>query len=497
VSPPSQSIFEDRRAGVLLHPSSLPGAGGHGSLGAHAFRFIDFLATTAQTVWQILPLGPTHDDGSPYQALSVNAGNPRLIDLESLAAEGWIGAKDTLPAKRGNANHWHARGLRRAREGFAAHAGEADKAALANFIRDQRTWLEDYALFLALKHEHGGVEWSRWPTALRDREQGALADAERRHADIIAQVYFEQFIFFRQWHRVRAYANERGILLFGDMPIFVSYDSVDVWVHRPLFDLDELGRPRVVAGVPPDYFSSTGQRWGNPHYRWDVMAADGFKWWRDRVAMQMQLVDIVRIDHFRGFEAFWEIPAHEETAIRGHWVKGPGEALFDTLLAHYPRLPFVAEDLGIITAEVNALREKYRLPGMKILQFAFDGGSDNPYLPHNHSPLSVVYTGTHDNTTTLGWYDTLPEDQRKTMHDYLGTCTEPMPWPLIRTALTSVARLAIVPMQDVLGLGAEHRMNTPGTSAGNWRWQFSWEQLLEDVPARLLRLTQLCGRARR
>jgi 4-alpha-glucanotransferase len=307
-------------------------------------------------------------------------------------------------------------------------------------------------------------------------------------------VCFEQFVFERQWQTLRAHAHERDLLLFGDMPIFVAHDSVDVWAQRDYFMLDADGQPTVVAGVPPDYFSAQGQRWGNPLYRWKRMQTDGFRWWIARMTTEFRRFDLLRVDHFRGFEACWEIPAADETAVNGRWVKAVGEALFEVLRSHFGTLPLVAEDLGLITPEVLALRDKYELPGMEILQFAFDSGADNPYLPHNHRKMGVVYTGTHDNDTTLGWFENLPAERQLRVVEYLGYPHEPMPWPLVRAALASASQLAIMPMQDILGLGRGQRMNTPGTAEGNWSWRFGWEQLLPDLPERLRRMARMYGR---
>ncbi len=375
-----------RRAGILLHPTSLP----DGDFGPDAFRFIDFMAACGMAVWQMLPLGPTHDDGSPYQCLSVHAGNPRLISLEMLVQSGWLPAESpasdsTEPTD--SAAH-RSSCLTQAYQGFMQRASAEEHAAFKSFL-SQHYWLKDFALYTALHQENAARSWLDWPVLLRDREPQALEEAHQRLADVIEQICFEQFIFFRQWYALKQYANERGILLFGDMPIFVAHDSADVWTHRHYFKLDQTGHPLVVTGVPPDYFSATGQRWGNPHYEWERMQADGFQWWIERITTQFALFDLVRIDHFRGFEACWEIPAQNPTAEGGRWVQVPGDALFGVLQEKFMALPLVAEDLGIITPEVDALREKYHLPGMKILQFAFEGGPTNPYLPHNHKKDSV------------------------------------------------------------------------------------------------------------
>ena len=494
----SPDPFARRRVGILLHPTSLPGPWGNGDLGATAYHFVDFLVASGQSLWQVLPLGPTHDNNSPYQCLSVHAGNPQLISFDALQERNWLDEDELSSGRDTEALTGAAvdRGvlLAKAYQGFCRQADDADRQALQQFITDQQSWLSDYALYQALRQEFNDQEWAQWPTPLRDREPRALQQARGRLQADIDRFCFEQYLFFGQWSALKQYANDRGVLLFGDLPIFVAYDSVDVWAQRDSFELDGDGRPLVVAGVPPDYFSATGQRWGNPHYRWQAMAADGFSWWLSRIAMQLQLFDIIRIDHFRGFHAYWEIPVGEETAINGRWVEAPGEAFFDALLERYGRLPFVAEDLGIITPEVTALREQYHLPGMKILQFAFDGNHDNPYLPYNHERNMVVYTGTHDNDTTLGWYQGLPAVARQQVDDYLGTAGEDMPWSLIRLALSSVAMTAVVPFQDVLGLGGPHRMNVPGTAAHNWQWRFSWDQVPEDAAARLRHLSSIYGR---
>jgi 4-alpha-glucanotransferase len=483
-------LLNTRRAGILLHPTSLPGPYACGTLGDDAFRFIEFLAASGQTLWQMLPLGPTHADGSPYQSLSVHAGNPRLICLDRLVRSGWLADGDA--AERG-ADRMAS--LAQAHAAFLERASAQERASFDEFMSLQQGWLADYALFQALRRHHACADWSRWPAALRDRDAAALVKARRKHRAVIERICFEQFVFQNQWDEVRQEANRRGILVLGDMPIFVAHDSVDVWVNRHLFELDDEGRPTVVAGVPPDYFSATGQRWGNPHYRWKLMEEDGFAWWMQRVASHLRMFDLVRIDHFRGFEAYWEIPADQPTAMGGRWVEGPGGKFFDAVLRRFGSLPFVAEDLGLITPPVHALREQYRLPGMRILQFAFEGGSDNPYLPHNHRPDTVVYTGTHDNDTTLGWFDALDAQARARVLEYLGLPNEPMPWPLIRAAYASVASTAVIPLQDVLVLGASCRMNTPGTTQDNWRWRFDWTQVPADLSARLRRMGEVYGRA--
>lgn len=476
-----------RRAGIILHLTSLPGPGPCGTLGPQAHRFVNFLADCGLSVWQMLPVGPPQADGSPYQTRSVHAGNPRLIALEPLLERGWLPA---LPKDAAD----NEESLRRAWKGFRNRATAADRQALADFETENHYWLDNYALFRALREERA-TPWWEWPAPLRRRDPAALEQARRRLADNLAYIRFEQSLFFGQWQLLRGHANAAGIELFGDMPIFVAHDSAEVWARPQDFDMREDGSPRVVAGVPPDYFSATGQRWGNPLYRWDRMQADGFRFWLDRIRTQIRLFDLVRIDHFRGFESCWEIPAEEEFAINGRWIKALGDELFESLLQQFGRLPLVAEDLGVITPEVEALRKKFRLPGMKVLQFAFSGETDNAYLPFHHDEDSLVYTGTHDNDTTLGWYQSLDAKTRSYVDDYLGYPAEAMPWPLIRCALGSRARLAILPMQDILGLDGTHRMNLPGTSEGNWRWRFSWDQTDPELIDRIRHLARLYGRS--
>jgi len=487
VSGAASCCLDRRGAGVLLHLSSLPGPGPCGQLGPAAFRFVEFLAASGMAVWQMLPVGPTAADGSPYQSGSVHAGNRRFIASEPLVAAGWLQPADAS----GEVDVWLARAWRNFRTLAAASA----RRELEDFCRHEAYWLEDYALFAALQEDRPGGWWS-WPQGLRDREPQAMSEARARLHERIALVRFEQFLFFSQWAALKAHANARGVRLFGDMPIFVAHDSAEVWAHRDLFSLDETGRPTVVAGVPPDYFSATGQRWGNPLYRWDALERDGFRFWIDRLCTQLKLFDLVRVDHFRGFEAYWEIPASEPVAVHGRWVKARGETLFERLHEVYDPLPVVAEDLGIITPEVEALRDGFGLPGMKILQFAFSGGPGNPYLPYNHPERSVVYTGTHDNDTTVGWFAGLSDGERAYIDDFLGHPAEPMPWPLIRCALASPARLAVLPMQDLLALDGRYRMNLPGTDDGNWQWRFEWEQVPTTLAGRVRHLVSLYGRLR-
>jgi 4-alpha-glucanotransferase len=472
-----------RGAGVLLHPTSLPGDGSFGELGDEALRFIDFLAAAGQHIWQVLPLGPVHEDLSPYQSFSAFAGNPNLVGRHWLMEE--------LPHEMRDDSHARLSRIELVQLHYRLYRDTGRFAEqFRSFCAQHSHWLDDYAMFRVLKERFNGQQWNEWPVEFRDRHSDALAALRREKNEQIDLFRFKQFFFYRQWYRIRHYANEDGIAILGDMPIFVAYDSTDVWAQRSAFLLDDDGAPTVVTGVPPDYFSVTGQRWGNPHYDWEWMEADGFSWWKQRVAQHLELYDMFRVDHFRGFESSWEIPVYEETAINGRWIKVPGEALFTALQHHFGELPILAEDLGIITPEVTALRRKFHFPGMLILQFAFDGQNDNPYLPHNHTEDSVVYTGTHDNDTTTGWFDSLPEWKQHQVMRYLGFPQEPLPWPLIESAYASVARQAIIPLQDIFALGSEHRMNVPGVSEGNWRWRFNWSDITPELVKRLRSLVE-------
>ncbi len=491
-----------RRSGILLHPTSLPGPYGVGELGPEAFTWLDFLASAGQRLWQVMPLGPTGYGDSPYQSFSTFAGNHFLISLDAMVAEGWLEAAELAPVAElpdGRVEYGaliprKLALLERAAERFSHAAGADERAALEAFRAEQAGWLEDYALFMALKEAHGGAAWSDWVPGLRDRQAGPLERARSEVADAATKHALWQFWFFRQWGAVRRRASELGIQVVGDLPIFVSMDSADAWANPELFHFGDDGRPTVVAGVPPDYFSATGQRWGNPLYRWDVLAETGYAWWVERVRAALGMVDIVRIDHFRGFAAYWEIPASEETAVNGRWVEGPGHALFGVLRAELGELPVIAEDLGVITPDVDELRLRHGLPGMKVLQFAFASDADDPYLPHNYERECVVYTGTHDNDTTAGWYASAPEVERDLVRRYLATGGGEIAWEMIRLAQASVADTAIVPLQDVLGLGSEARMNTPGTAGGNWAWRFAWQDVPFWVAPQLAELAELYGR---
>ena len=479
VAASAQAIFDKRRAGILLHPTSLPG----GVVGSDAYYFVDWLVKAGISVWQMLPLGPVHQDKSPYQCLSAHAGNPTLISDQYLIDRGWLPVDENSEKPS----------IERAFEAWLSSDGKVD-SEFTDFVAQHDDWLHDYALFVVIREQQNNAGWFHWPEKLRDRDKRTLAAFEKKAHKQLLFVKFEQYVFYYQWLTLKAYANERGVLLFGDMPIFVAYDSADVWANQDAFLLDEYGNPTVVAGVPPDYFSETGQRWGNPLYDWSYLEKTGFQWWVDRFHSQLEMFDLMRIDHFRGFEAYWEIDAACETAIDGRWVEAPGEALFEKLQQEFSELPLVAEDLGIITPKVEALRDQFGLPGMKILQFAFGGDASNPYLPHNHVKQSVCYTGTHDNDTSLGWYQAIDDATKHHVDSYLGYSTEPMPWPLIRSALASVSQLSVIPMQDVLSLDGNHRMNVPGTTEGNWQWEFSWNQVGDDLADKLNTMLQMYSR---
>ncbi len=469
-----------RTSGILLHPTALPGPFGVGDLGDEAFAFVDFLARAGQGVWQVLPLGPTGYGHSPYNALSAFAGNPALIDLRQLVACGDLDQARLAKAMMTESPLDFSQGhqlkeelLTLAGRTFFTSADKGRRDAFARYCDESAWWLDDYSLFMALRLEFNGRHWTDWPAGLRRRETEVLQQWRERLDGACNLHRYRQFVFAGQWQALKTYANGRGIRLFGDIPIFVAGDSADVWANQHLFQLDRDGRPTAVAGVPPDYFSATGQRWGNPLYRWDLLVEEDFAWWQRRFDAQLQTTDMVRIDHFRGFQACWSIPADEPTAVKGHWEEVPGRALFEKLRTTRGSLPIIAEDLGIITPDVEALREEFGFPGMKILQFAFDSGPDNPYLPQNHIPGCVVYTGTHDNDTTLGWWRKLSVAQKHRVREVLGKKLLDMPRDFVELAMASVAELCVIPLQDVLGLGSEARFNTPGQAAGNWSWRMA------------------------
>ena len=491
-----------RASGLLLHPTSLPGRFGIGDLGVEASRWVDFLAGAGQKLWQVLPLGPTGYGDSPYQSFSAFAGNPYLVSPERLLEDGLLVPPDlaalpAFPVERvdyGLVIEWKLAILAQAHARFAAGAAPGLRADYEGFCRRHAGWLEDFALFMALKESHGGASWTSWEKGLVAREPGALAAARERLAASVDSQRFRQFLFFRQWSAVRERARAAGVRIIGDLPIFVAHDSADVWAHPELFQLDARGARAVMAGVPPDYFTKTGQLWGNPLYRWETLARDGYAWWVERLRATFEVVDIARLDHFRGFEACWEVPGGAATAEKGRWVKGPGAAFFESVHAALGKLPIIAEDLGLVTPEVLALRDRFGLPGMKILQFAFEKGALHPFLPHNFPTNCVVYTGTHDNDTTRGWYASAPEKERHFARSYLGRDGSDFTWDLIRAGLASVADAFVAPLQDVLDLGSEARMNLPGRPDGNWGWRFRREQLTDAVRERLRDLTETYGR---
>ena len=452
-------VLDRRRAAVLLHPSSLlaDGDAEGGAFGTRGRTFVDWLASAGFSVWQVLPLGPTGADGSPYWARSDHAGNAAFVDR--------------LQHPPGGERAFH------------------------DFCRRSGAWLADYALFEALARWQNGAPWWEWPWPLRNREPYALDQARKDFAAEIGAIQYEQWQFSWQWRELRDYAHQRGVRLFGDLPIYVAPDSATTWTQREQFQLDHESRPLAVAGVPPDYFSADGQLWGNPLYDWDRMRWDGFRFWRERLGSQLERYDLLRIDHFRGLAAYWAVPAGASNARGGEWRPAAGREMLEAVARDQRELPLVAEDLGVITADVDALRKDFRLPGMRVLQFAFDGGGENPHLPHNHGEDTVVYTGTHDNDTTLGWYQALGDDTRARMHDYLGIWDGDPLDAMIRTALASVGRLAVLPAQDVLRLGADARLNTPGTVAGNWTWRLPLADLDADLARHHRELNQLYGRS--
>ncbi|MBN1640657.1 MAG: 4-alpha-glucanotransferase [Anaerolineae bacterium] len=493
-----------RHSGVLLHPTSFPGPYGIGDLGAEAYRFVDFLASAKQSYWQVLPLGPTGYADSPYASFSSHAGNPLLIDLWQVVHEGDLASEELASAPAFPSDYvdygvvidWKTRVLQEAASRFQQGASPDRRRAFDRFCADKQHWLDDFALFMALKAAHGGAMWNTWELPLVQRDPAALQSWGALLSDQVYLHKYTQWVFYRQWTALRRYANERGIQIIGDIPIFVAPDSADAWAAPEIFYMDDRGQLTAVAGVPPDYFSATGQRWGNPLYRWDVIAADGFRWWIRRLESALALVDVVRIDHFRGLEAYWEIPAEEPTAVVGRWVPGPGNAFFDALQdALGAELPIIAEDLGLITKQVRALRKRVGLPGMVVLHFAFSGDPDHEYLPHNYSPDCVVYLGTHDNDTTVGWFASRGEEERNAVLRYLGRDERDIVWSLMQVAFMSVAETAIVTAQDLLKLGTEARMNTPGVTGGNWQWRYQAGALHDGIADWLRALTETYGRA--
>ncbi|MGM0575903.1 MAG: 4-alpha-glucanotransferase [Myxococcota bacterium] len=487
-----------RSAGIVLHPTSLPGPHGIGDLGAEARRFVDWLASAGISRWQILPLVPPGAGFSPYSSPASLAGNPWLLDLDDLRSLGLLDPSDleapgfppdavdpaSLAAFKGPAL-WKA--------SHRLYEDRALRSALEDW-RAREPWVEEMARFAAIHERQGDAPWWEWPAGLRHHDADAIAAFEAEYGDEVAHQVALQFLFDRQWHALRDHAAERGVTIIGDIPIYVNLDSVDVWADREQFRIDDDGNPEAVAGVPPDYFSETGQLWGNPLYDWERMAADGYAWWIGRLKRILEQVDLVRIDHFRAFSTYWEVPPNAPDARGGRWREGPGEAFFDAIEEALGDVPVIAEDLGMLSPDVHELRDAVGLPGMKILQFAFGGEADNLYLPHNHPEHAIVYSGTHDNDTTVGWWETSPRHVRDHVRRYLATDGSGIAWTLVRTALASVAHTAIVPLQDVLGLGSDARMNVPGRADGNWLWRVRAEAFNEDVAAALRELVELYGR---
>jgi 4-alpha-glucanotransferase len=491
-----------RASGILLHPTSLPGPHGIGDLGPAAHAWVDALVRARQTWWQVLPLGPTGYGDSPYQCFSAFAGNPNLISHDLLLQDGLMKPCDlegvTFPSnfvEYEQARQFKSEATALAWENFQAGSAPALQPLFDNFRAAEADWLDDFALFMTLKEAHGDGSWLEWPETLIQRNPGELERARQKGSAQIGLHMFRQFLFFRQWRALKEYANQQGVRLIGDAPIFIASDSVDVWTHPELFLLDARRRPRVVAGVPPDYFSATGQLWGNPLYDWAKHRETGYAWWLARLRKTLENVDWVRLDHFRGFVANWEIPADSPTAETGRWVKGPGADLFETLRRELGTLPLIAEDLGVITPEVEGLRQQFQLPGMRILQFAFGGAQEDRFLPYRYERNTVVYTGTHDNDTTLGWHALLTDAERRFLRRYAPSTDGDAARDLIRLAWASVADSALAPLQDVLSLGSEARMNRPGTPSGNWRWRFTSDMLTPALIDRLADLTAVYGRA--
>jgi 4-alpha-glucanotransferase len=482
----------ERSAGILLHPTSLPSRYGIGDLGKDAYRFIDFLAESKQKLWQILPLGPTSFGDSPYQCLSAFAGNPLLISFDKLIEDGFADETilNSLPdfpddkVNYGDVIEYKFDVLQKAFNYFNNSNNENLKKLFAEFCEQEKDWLDDYALFVAIKDYFEGKPWNEWEPEISQRKKSAIEYFQNELAEEINYHKFIQFIFFKQWLELKSYANSKGIKIIGDLPIFVAFDSADVWVNRHLFEVSEDGKPLFIAGVPPDYFSPTGQRWGNPHYKWDVMQKDDYLWWRKRISSLLKTTDIIRIDHFRGFYNYWKIPGDAPTAETGEWVLGPGENFFSTLEKYFGKLPIIAEDLGILVPEVYELRDKFNFPGMKILQFAFGTNGEKKFLPHRYVRNCVVYTGSHDNDTTLGWWNSIQNDGTDTKEffmNYTGSDGSDVCKDLIRLAYSSIADIVIIPLQDFLRLGSEARMNFPGKPDGNWSWRFKWNQITNEL----------------
>lgn len=496
-------MFE-RSSGILFHPTSLPGKYGIGTLGKEAYAFIDFLKKSKQKLWQIFPLGPTGYGDSPYQSFSSFAGNPYLIDFDLLIEAHLLSEEDLRDIFFGDNEEYIDYGaiynqkyplLRKAYDNFKSSDNSEMKGSLENFKRENSSWLNDYSLYISLKNHFNGLPWNEWPQDIKNRENAAMEHYKNELADDIEYHNFIQFLFFKQWNDVKRYANENGIKIIGDIPIFVAADSSDAWANPEIFLFDEERKPVKVAGVPPDYFSATGQLWGNPLYNWEKLKETNYSWWVERVRANLSTCDIIRIDHFRGFEAYWAVPYGDETAVNGQWEPGPGIDLFNAIKSQLGELPIIAEDLGLMTQGVIDLREATGFPGMKILGFAFDSGEENDYLPHTYTKNCVVYTGTHDNDTLVGWFQKAKEEDREFARNYLNSrADEEIHWDAIRGAWSSVACMAISPVQDFLGLGSEARINTPGVASGNWQWRLKQGVLNNELAERIAKLTKIYSR---
>ena len=493
---------QNRASGILLHPTSLPGPDGIGDLGPEAYRWVDFLDRTGTQFWQVLPLGPTGYGDSPYQCFSAFAGNPYLISATLLLDQDLLKKSDlsdrpNFPLESvdyGPVIEWKIKLLKRSFDRFRSNSHKNLLKDFNTFKESNSDWLEPFSIFMAIKAEFGNGPWNEWPEEFRKRDEKALKAFIKTHKDTIEFQNFLQFIFDKQWQDLRAYAHQKGIRIIGDIPIFVAYDSADVWANKDLFYLDSEGLPTVVAGVPPDYFSATGQLWGNPLYNWEIHKKDNYKWWLERMESVLNQVDIIRLDHFRGFEAYWEVPFGNETAEEGQWIKGPGHDFFNAIKSQLGELPIIAEDLGVITQGVIQMREDFNLPGMKILQFAFASDPDDDFLPHNYPEKCVAYTGTHDNDTTLGWYQSAPEREKDFCRRYLARSGDDISWSMIRVLWRSVADWVVAPMQDFLSLGSWARMNFPGTASGNWGWRMHPDSINEGLVYRLHETNYLYGR---
>lgn len=492
----------NRTSGIILHPTSLPGPDGIGDLGPEAYLWLNFLADCGCSHWQVLPLGPTGYGDSPYQCFSAFAGNPYLISPTLLLDEHLLTREDLadrpeFPIERvdfGEVIRWKTTLLDRSYANFRKSNAKNIKIEFEKFVEQEAAWLDDFGLFMSIKEQQGGGSWIEWPAELRQRDQTALAAFQQEQSDSILRHKFRQFLFFRQWEKLHLYAKRKGISIIGDVPIFVALDSADAWSHTELFHMDAAGQPTFVAGVPPDYFSPTGQLWGNPLYNWQVHQSSGYAWWIQRVQAALKLFDLIRLDHFRGFAGYWEVPYGKLTAEIGRWVKGPGEEFFQALTMAFGELPIIAEDLGEITPDVVTLRDQFALPGMKILQFAFAGDADDPFLPHNYPVNCVAYSGTHDNDTSVGWYRNVTEKERDFYRRYMARSGEDVAWDLIRGVWSSVAMIALAPMQDFLSLDSEARMNYPGRPSGNWFWRITPTALSSKLQERIFENNLLYSR---